>query len=51
MILQVQENTQASVTGSFGVAQLNANTDVETTIAEADKAMYAAKAAGRNQVK
>tara|TARA_R110001606_G_scaffold209749_3_gene357023 strand:- start:2253 stop:3170 length:918 start_codon:yes stop_codon:yes gene_type:complete len=49
--IAVAEDITISVTGSFGVAQLNANTDVETTIAEADKAMYAAKAAGRNRVK
>lgn len=39
------------ITASFGVALLDPDTPVETSIDHADKAMYAAKAAGRNCVR
>jgi diguanylate cyclase (GGDEF)-like protein len=40
-----------SVTASFGIAELRAGTDdAAAWLARADKAMYAAKAAGRNRV-
>lgn len=38
------------VTISIGVAQFHENTSVSQTFAEADKALYKAKGAGRNQV-
>ncbi len=38
------------VTASFGVAELAAEPPVEASIDRADKAMYAAKSAGRNRV-
>ena len=39
-----------SMTVSFGVTALKSTVSVKTTIGRADKALYAAKAAGRNQV-
>ena len=39
------------VTASFGVAALTADSPVEESIDNADKALYQAKSAGRNQVK
>lgn len=39
------------ITASFGVVLLDSDTPVETSIDRADKAMYAAKAAGRNCVR
>lgn len=41
---------KAQVTVSFGVAPLDANAPVEQSIDRADKALYAAKSAGRNCV-
>jgi len=38
-----------SVTASFGVTLLDADVPVEESISRADKALYRAKAAGRNQ--
>lgn len=39
-----------SITGSFGIAPLSSDCTVEESIDRADKAMYKAKAAGRNRV-
>lgn len=39
------------ITASFGIAALAPDTSVYTSLAEADRAMYAAKAAGRNCVR
>lgn len=39
------------ITASFGIVLLDPDTPVETSIDRADKAMYAAKAAGRNCVR
>ncbi len=45
------ETTSFSITISIGVSELNAQQDtLEALIAHADHALYAAKAAGRNQV-
>ncbi len=41
---------KAHVTASFGVSVLRASRTVEESIHCADKAMYRAKAAGRNRV-
>ena len=43
--------TPIRITASFGVVLLDPDTPVETSIDRADKAMYAAKAAGRNCVR
>lgn len=43
--------TPIHITASFGVALLDPDAPVETSIDRADKAMYAAKAAGRNCVR
>ena len=40
--------TPIQVTASFGVAELDPNLPVEATLDRADKALYAAKGAGRN---
>ena len=40
--------TTIQVTASFGVAELDPNLPVEATLDRADKALYAAKGAGRN---
>lgn len=40
-----------NITASFGVCQVREFNDIETSINHADKAMYAAKSAGRNKVK
>lgn len=40
-----------TITASFGVVPLDPDAPVETSIDRADKAMYAAKAAGRNRVR
>lgn len=42
--------TSIGITASFGVAALDADAPVETSISRADQAMYAAKQAGRNRV-
>lgn len=44
------DGTRFSTTASFGITQLLATHDVTTAIHDADKAMYAAKRAGRNLV-
>ncbi|MGJ0483241.1 MAG: diguanylate cyclase [Methylomicrobium sp.] len=52
--LPINYNNQGQpihVTASFGVVLLDHDTPVETSIDRADKAMYAAKAAGRNCVR
>jgi diguanylate cyclase (GGDEF)-like protein/PAS domain S-box-containing protein len=46
------EGTVIAASGSFGVAQFDSDCqDLHTLLTHADRAMYAAKAAGRNQVK
>ena len=47
----LDDGTRLAITGSFGIAPLSASLPVETSIAHADDAMYAAKRAGRNQVR
>ena len=51
--LRVQLRTGAyiSVTASFGIAPLIADQPITASIERADQAMYAAKRAGRNQVR
>lgn len=44
------QGQQIPVTASFGVAQLDAQESLEQVIDRADRAMYAAKSAGRNRV-
>ena len=45
-----QDKPISKVTASFGLAVFRANDTAETFIARADKALYAAKEGGRNQV-
>jgi diguanylate cyclase len=42
------DGTTIQVTASFGVAELDPNLPVEAILDRADKALYAAKGAGRN---
>jgi diguanylate cyclase (GGDEF)-like protein len=44
------ESEPLTITASFGVAPLDASGTIETSIDRADKALYQAKAAGRNRV-
>jgi len=44
----IDEKTTARLTASFGVARLAAHLPVEASLDRADKALYAAKSAGRN---
>ena len=46
----VHEGTRLQVTASFGVAGLSAAQEMEALLEAADRAMYAAKMAGRNRV-
>lgn len=46
----LDDGSRLAMTASFGIAPLSASLPVETSIAQADEAMYAAKRAGRNQV-
>jgi diguanylate cyclase (GGDEF)-like protein len=45
------DGTELHVTASFGIAPLASNESVRTSVERADEAMYAAKNAGRNQVR
>jgi len=49
--IDIGKKEPAHITASFGLALLDPDTPVETTIDRADKALYAAKAAGRNCVR
>ncbi len=48
--MRIKRGLYISMTVSFGVTALLSAVTVKTTIGRADKALYAAKAAGRNQV-
>ncbi|RZD20397.1 diguanylate cyclase [Pseudoalteromonas sp. MEBiC 03485] len=48
--IEIGNDKHINVTGSFGVALINANDDIETAIERADQAMYQAKKSGRNRV-
>jgi diguanylate cyclase len=47
--LEVSEGVSLHVTASFGIAQLDAHLSVEEALERADKALYQAKANGRDQ--
>ena len=49
MDFDVGDGRSVQVTASFGVTVLDAEATVEESIGRADRALYAAKAAGRNQ--
>lgn len=49
--IALEDGTRLAITASFGIAPLSAELPVEASIAQADEAMYAAKRAGRNQVR
>jgi diguanylate cyclase (GGDEF)-like protein len=49
--IDVGEGEPVRITASFGLTLLESGIPVEATIDHADKAMYAAKLAGRNQVR
>ncbi len=50
LAIDIGENEPIHITASFGMAILHPNVPVETSIDRADKALYAAKSAGRNCV-
>jgi diguanylate cyclase (GGDEF)-like protein len=49
--IDIGEKEPINISASFGLALLDPDTPVETTIDHADKALYAAKAAGKNCVR
>ncbi|HEU0188084.1 MAG TPA: diguanylate cyclase [Gallionellaceae bacterium] len=49
--IKIEGKKPVHITASFGLVLLDPNSPVETSIDRADKAMYLAKAAGRNCVK
>lgn len=49
--IDIGEKEPVHISASFGLATLDPDTPVETTIDRADKALYAAKSAGRNCVR
>jgi diguanylate cyclase len=51
LAIKIEEDTVIHVTASFGLVTLDIDTPVEVSIKRADKAMYRAKASGRNCVK
>jgi diguanylate cyclase len=51
LAIKIEEDTVIHVTASFGLVTLDIDTPVEVSIKRADKAMYHAKASGRNCVK
>lgn len=51
MPIDTGDKEAVSITASFGLVMLDPGTPVETSIDHADKAMYAAKAAGKNCVR
>ena len=51
LTIDIGHQKKVHVTASFGIAPLSAKQSITTAIEHADKAAYAAKAAGRNCVK
>ena len=49
--IDIGNNNSIHLTASFGLTVLNPNITVEQSVEQADKALYAAKAAGRNCIK
>ena len=48
--INIDENTNITITASFGAAELNKDETIEKTIERADEALYRAKEAGRNRI-
>jgi diguanylate cyclase (GGDEF)-like protein len=49
-IVELGDGQSVSVTASFGVAPLSPTDSIEESIKEADRALFGAKAGGRNRV-
>ena len=49
-MIVVKEDLSLQITASFGLAALRPSVDVNDIVSYADKALYAAKERGRNQV-
>lgn len=50
MPIDLSENREIKITVSIGIAMMEADVPIETTIAKADAALYSAKENGRNKV-
>lgn len=51
MPIQIEQEEPIHITASFGLTELDTHSPIEQSIDHADKAMYAAKSAGRNCIK
>jgi len=49
--IKISDDKNLNVSASFGIAELLADNSIKTSIERADQALYAAKGAGRNQVR
>ncbi len=51
LVISNDEGQSIRVTASFGIAQSHHGLRPQQVLSQADKALYAAKASGRNQIK